>query len=101
MLYNLREAAGESQQDVADALNLLALKHDKTASVTANQVSRWERGITRPQPFYRRLVAEHFGVPLHELGLTRPRVVPKQSGASLMEDEVLAISTEVEEATDA
>src|SRR6266508_1701882 len=72
-LYNLRDAAGESQQDVADALNKLAAQRQKPVSVTANQVSRWERGIVRPSSFYRQLLAEHFSVSVQELGLTRPR----------------------------
>jgi len=49
-LYNLRDAAGESQQDLADALNALAIARGEAAAVTANQVSRWERGTVRPQP---------------------------------------------------
>jgi 8-oxo-dGTP pyrophosphatase MutT (NUDIX family)/transcriptional regulator with XRE-family HTH domain len=72
-LYNLRDAAGESQQEVAEALNALAAAAGKRAGVTANQVSRWERGTVRPQPMSRRLLAEHFGVSLDELGLTRQR----------------------------
>ncbi|NUT23821.1 MAG: helix-turn-helix transcriptional regulator [Hamadaea sp.] len=72
-LYNLRDAAGQSQQDVAEAVNRLAGTGGKTGSVTANQVSRWERGVTRPSPFYRRLLSEHFGVSVEALGLVRPR----------------------------
>jgi transcriptional regulator with XRE-family HTH domain len=72
-LFNLREAAGQSQQDVADSLNRLAAKRGKRVCVTANQVSRWERGIARPSPFYRQLLAEHFGVTVEQLGLARLR----------------------------
>ncbi|MBX6751935.1 MAG: helix-turn-helix transcriptional regulator [Micromonosporaceae bacterium] len=86
-LYNLRDAAGESQQDVADALNALAAARGIAACVTANQVSRWERGTVRPQPLYRRLLAEHFGVSVEELGLTRQRISgqpsPVVSGSTL------------------
>ncbi|WP_432838887.1 XRE family transcriptional regulator [Dactylosporangium sp. CA-092794] len=74
VLYNLREGAGETQQDVADALNDLGAKHGRPIAITANQVSRWERGITGATPFYRKLLAEHFGVSVAELGLTRARV---------------------------
>lgn len=72
-LYNLRDAAGASQQDVADALNGLAAGKGRPVCVTANQVSRWERGIMRPSPFYRQLLAEHFGVSVEDLDLVRPR----------------------------
>ncbi|MFG2043145.1 XRE family transcriptional regulator [Dactylosporangium sp. NPDC048998] len=74
VLYNLRENAGETQQDVAEALNALGAKYGRPLAITANQVSRWERGITGATPFYRKLLAEHFGVSVAELGLTRPRV---------------------------
>ncbi|MFG2060452.1 helix-turn-helix domain-containing protein [Micromonospora sp. NPDC048871] len=47
-------------------------------AVTANQVSRWERGITFPSALYRQLLAEHFGVSVQDLGLTRQRIVPQQ-----------------------
>ena len=61
-LYQLRDARGWSQQEVADLLG-----------VSANTVSRWERGeIARPDPVNRRRLAELFGVTVGELGLTRP-----------------------------
>jgi transcriptional regulator with XRE-family HTH domain len=75
LLYNLRESAGETQQDVAEALNALGTKYGKSLAITANQISRWERGITMPSPLYRRLIAEHFGVAVAELGLTRLRLL--------------------------
>ncbi|MGB2569221.1 helix-turn-helix domain-containing protein [Micromonospora citrea] len=77
-LYNLRDAAGETQQDVADGLNRLGAGRGKRLAVTANQVSRWERGITFPSALYRQLLAEHFGVSVQDLGLTRQRVTPQQ-----------------------
>ncbi|MEV4762530.1 helix-turn-helix transcriptional regulator [Micromonospora chokoriensis] len=77
-LYNLRDAAGETQQDVADGLNRLGVVRGKRLAVTANQVSRWERGITFPSALYRQLLAEHFGVSVQDLGLTRQRVTPQQ-----------------------
>jgi transcriptional regulator with XRE-family HTH domain len=77
-LYNLRDAAGETQQDVADGLNRLGTGRGKRLAVTANQVSRWERGITFPSALYRQLLAEHFGVSVQDLGLTRQRVTPQQ-----------------------
>jgi transcriptional regulator with XRE-family HTH domain len=83
-LYNLRDALAESQQDVADALNQLAARRGKTAAVTANQVSRWERGIVHPSPLYRQLLAEHFGVSVAELGLVRQRNAPLASPAHVL-----------------
>jgi transcriptional regulator with XRE-family HTH domain len=82
-LYNLRDALAQSQEDVAAALNALAAKKGKTAAVTGNQVSRWERGVVYPSPFYRQLLAEHFGVSVAELGLVRQRLTPLDDGASL------------------
>lgn len=75
-LYNLRDSRGETQQDVADALTRLATRRDVPVAVapTANHVSRWERGLVRPAGIYRQLLAEHFGVSVAELGLTRQRV---------------------------
>src|SRR6266545_1190122 len=95
-LYNLRDAAGESQQDVADALNELAIRRKKPVNVTPNQVSRWERGVVRPSSFYRQLLAEHFSVSVQELGLTRPRVTATEIPS--IEGEVFAIPTAAPEA---
>ncbi|MBM7083248.1 helix-turn-helix domain-containing protein [Micromonospora humidisoli] len=78
-LYNLRDAGGQTQQDVADALNRLGLLRGKKLAITANQVSRWERGITYPSALYRQLLAEHFGVSVQTLGLTRQRITPDQA----------------------
>ena len=76
-VFNLREARGWSQQDLADKLNELAAEHGMNVFVSANTVSRWERGvIKRPQPLVRQLLAELFEVPLEVLGLTRERVDP-------------------------
>jgi transcriptional regulator with XRE-family HTH domain len=82
VLYNIRDATGASQQDTANALNRLAAAKGNVGSVTANQYSRWERGITRPSPFYRQLLCEHFGVSVEELGLTRPRSTQRQEETS-------------------
>jgi transcriptional regulator with XRE-family HTH domain len=88
-LYNLRDSAGWSQQEVADGLNALARKYDKSWSCTAQTVSRWERGVVdRPDPLARRLLAEFFGVSIEELGFVRPRARPRPAGRgqSLPED---------------
>lgn len=79
-LVGLREDAGLSQQDLADELNDLARdKFDRHVELTKKTVGRWERGeVTWPQPFYRRLLAEFFGVAADELGFVRPRPQPAQ-----------------------
>lgn len=74
-LVALREAAGLSQQDLADELNKIAQsRFDRPVALTSKTVGRWERGeVVWPQPFYRRLLAEHFQVAVDELGFRRPR----------------------------
>ncbi|SFD94732.1 hypothetical protein SAMN04487819_105278 [Actinopolyspora alba] len=74
-LIGLREDAGLSQDDLAEALNALAAKrHGKYPNVTKKTVGRWERGeVAWPQPFYRRLLAEFFDCASDELGFQRPR----------------------------
>ena len=37
---------------------------------TPGNVSRWERGITSPSPYFRHKLCELFGMSAHELGLT-------------------------------
>jgi transcriptional regulator with XRE-family HTH domain len=80
-LYNLRDARAESQQDVADAINDLAARRGKSGAVSANQISRWERGIVHPSPLYRQLLAEHFQVSVAELGLARQRSTASATGS--------------------
>jgi transcriptional regulator with XRE-family HTH domain len=71
-VFNLREARGWSQQDLADNLNKLAQQRGVNIEVSTNTVSRWERGvIKRPHPLVRQLLAELFGVPVEALGLAR------------------------------
>lgn len=74
-LIALREDAGLSQQDLAEALSVLSdEKFDRQVEITKKTVGRWERGeVEWPQPFYRRLLAEYFGVAVDELGFRRPR----------------------------
>lgn len=69
-LSELRARAGLSQQEVADRLNDLAVRDGgREGSVTANTVSRWERGISTPAPLHRRLLATLFEVPISDLAL--------------------------------
>src|SRR5436853_7148352 len=60
----LTEARNErklSQQQVADRIG-----------TTHVNVSRWERGITRPSPYFRRKLSQHFGKTEEELDLVLP-----------------------------
>lgn len=74
-LVALREAAGLSQQDLADELNAVARSgFDRRVDLTKKTVGRWERGeVDWPHPFYRRLLAAYFSVAADELGFHRPR----------------------------
>jgi transcriptional regulator with XRE-family HTH domain len=78
VLFNMRDARALSLQDVADGVNELAAQRGiKSHHVSANTVSRWERGvIPLPEPINRQLLAEFYGVPVDQLGFTRPRAVP-------------------------
>lgn len=80
-LYNLRDARGLTQDELAAELEALARAHGKTTSVDGMTISRWERGvIDRPHAYHRRLLAEFFGVSLAELGMTRPRTGKDHAG---------------------
>ncbi len=74
-LVALRENAGLSQEDLADALNELAQRRfGRRVEITKKTVGRWERGeVAWPQPFHRRLLGEYFQVVVDELGFRRPR----------------------------
>jgi transcriptional regulator with XRE-family HTH domain len=84
-LSDLRDAQGWSQEEEADRLNELARAKGLPDTITANAVSRWERGIVEvPIPIHRQLLAELFGVSQQELGFTRPQAVqPDGSGAGM------------------
>jgi transcriptional regulator with XRE-family HTH domain len=65
---DLRAAAGLSQQEVAMRINELAASlQGREGSVTANTVSRWERGVTTPAPAHRRLLATLFNLTVEQL----------------------------------
>jgi transcriptional regulator with XRE-family HTH domain len=65
-LRDLRTTAGMSQRETANAINSRARQN----TVTADAVSRWERGLAVPIPMYRRLLAQVYGVTVDQLGLT-------------------------------
>ena len=73
-LYNLRDAAGLTQRELAEALNAMAHEFGEVPSIEANHISRWERGtIGRPRAAHQRMLARLFEVSIEELGFTRPR----------------------------
>ena len=63
-----------SQQELADRINdQVGAVGVPGIGVTANAISRWERGIVMPGPFYRRALAQYFGITVPELGLALVR----------------------------
>jgi len=83
VLQALREATGETQDEVAAAIRELGRQHGRTVATTGNDISRYERGEVVPLPFTRRLLAEHFGVSVLELGFPLGRPVPGYSSGHL------------------
>jgi len=81
-MCNLRESRAESQADVAESLNTLARHAGKNVEVTAHQISRWERGVTKPTHIYRRLLGEHYGVSVDQLGFADLRPEPARMTAA-------------------
>src|SRR5579859_2017003 len=61
-LKEAREQYGWSQQELADQLG-----------ITANSVSRWERGASSPIPHYRRQLCKLFAMSPEALGLLHDR----------------------------
>jgi transcriptional regulator with XRE-family HTH domain len=73
-LSDLRDAQGWSQEEEAERLNELARAKGLPDTITANAVSRWERGIVEvPIPMHRQLLAELFGVPNRSSASPAPR----------------------------
>jgi transcriptional regulator with XRE-family HTH domain len=62
LLRRAREERNWSQQEVADQIG-----------TTLVNVSRWERNVTSPQPYYRQKLCALFGKSAHELGLLEIR----------------------------
>ncbi len=105
VLTDLRYRAGLSQQDLARRMDALAteLGH-RSVGVTANTVSRWERGIVTPAPLYRRLLAHVFGVTVDQLGLTLQRdesAATEQRRAGYLEDDEVVLDPRVTYSQDA
>ena len=66
-LYELRLDRGWTQQEVAD--RIIRRSRDPHTSVTADTVSKWERGARGISARYRGLLAGIFGVSIDQLGL--------------------------------
>src|SRR6266550_9272491 len=65
-----RARLGLTQQEVAEALAVLAWEHDhEQLGVDADMVSKWERGAKRPRRLYRRLLCTLYGSTEEDLGL--------------------------------
>ena len=64
LLRQAREARNLTQDEVADGLIQLGAK-----GATGGLVSKWERGICRPNRFHRRLLCQLFNATYEQLGL--------------------------------
>jgi transcriptional regulator with XRE-family HTH domain len=64
LLRQAREARNLTQDEVADGLMQLGAK-----GATGGLVSKWERGICRPNRFHRRLLCQFFDAAQEQLGL--------------------------------
>lgn len=69
-LRELRLAQGWTQAQVAERLARLAwARREGDPGVNADMVAKWERGVKRPSPRYRKLLAALFKVSIDQLGL--------------------------------
>jgi transcriptional regulator with XRE-family HTH domain len=86
-LFNLRDASGLTQDELAEELNQMHLaRSGELGSLTGNTISRWESGrIERPVAIWRRLLAQRFSVSIEELGFTRPRPLPSARGTQSLD----------------
>jgi transcriptional regulator with XRE-family HTH domain len=76
-LAELRTRACTTQGEVAQQVNQRAGQHG--GGVTANTVSKWERGLIRPGPRYLRILADIFGVAVDDIHL------PARAGTPVLE----------------
>src|SRR3954454_23916613 len=68
-LRGVRPGLMLTQQDVAERLQQLAwVQHRRRVGVSADMVSKWERGQKRPSGFYLQLLCALFDVSVTELG---------------------------------
>jgi transcriptional regulator with XRE-family HTH domain len=91
-LRDLRNSLGLSQHDVAERINVWAAESgNRGVGVTANTVSRWERGVIIPTPLYRRALSDIFAVPVDSLGFSARRGEP--SGPIMQTDAVASLQS--------
>jgi transcriptional regulator with XRE-family HTH domain len=68
-LRRARDARGWSQREAADQLQRLMTSYGETqVGVDENTIGRWERGVRRPDPRYRRYLCQLYGKQAGELG---------------------------------
>lgn len=68
---------GWSQQDVANELYQLCAAHGYPGvGISVNTVSRWECGIQKPTPIYRKHLCLLYGLTADKLGFIEPYEVP-------------------------
>ena len=79
-----REQRGWSQQEVADQIG-----------TTPVNISRWERGLTSPGPYFRQKLCALFGKSVQELGLAQEAAgdYPAQASESTSPEQQASIST--------
>lgn len=79
-----RRRRGWSQARIAHELRGLAVANGEPAAVTANEVSRWERGVRNPRPRYVGLLCQLFELPARDLGLADVDELPVAPQAPAM-----------------
>ena len=80
-----RTARGWSQSRAASELHALAGNRggpDAAPASLKTQLSRWENGHALPEPEYRELLAELYGLPAADLGLVPRGAAPAGGGSS-------------------
>lgn len=82
LLRALRENAGRSQSEQADALTRIS-----AVEIDRHKVSRWEREARLPSPFWQGHFATSFGVPVEELRRAVVKARQRRRLASITVDE--------------
>src|SRR5438045_9714800 len=70
-IRRFREEKGWSQEDLAERIG---------TSTTQRTISRWEQGISKPNPYYRQRLSEALGKSIEELGFLE-KIDEKLSGS--------------------
>jgi hypothetical protein len=64
-----RRIRGWSQQDLVDELCKLCYEDGSMPGLNVRTVGRWEKGVCKPSPYYRRRLCQLFGMNAEELGI--------------------------------